>query len=64
MSYCEIPLTRGMTALIDRWRATIMKDREYIHLGTYLSPESAHAAYCAAAKRPYGEFANNGASKT
>jgi hypothetical protein len=39
------------------WRARIIKDRAEIHLGIFSSPEAAHAAYCAAARGSFGEFA-------
>src|SRR4030095_14944144 len=40
-----------------KWRAKISKNRRRIHLGTFNSPEEAHAAYCAAARIHFGEFA-------
>jgi hypothetical protein len=43
-----------------RWRAEITVNRKRIHLGYYDSPEEAHAAYCVAAKKFFGEFACNG----
>lgn len=39
------------------YRAQIMKDRKHIHLGLFKTPEEAHAAYVAAAKKLHGEFA-------
>jgi hypothetical protein len=39
------------------WRAYIKKDRRAIHLGTFATPEAAHAAYVAAAQEHHGEFA-------
>lgn len=40
-----------------RWRATIWKDRECIHLGMFDTPEEAAKAYNTAAMQLYGEFA-------
>ncbi len=40
-----------------RWRAHIVVDGRYIHLGRFPSPEKAHAAYVAAAQKYFGEFA-------
>lgn len=40
-----------------RWRAHIVVDGRYIHLGRFPSPEEAHAAYIAAAVEHFGEFA-------
>jgi hypothetical protein len=40
-----------------RWRAHIVVDGRYLHLGWFSSPEEAHAAYVAAAIEHFGEFA-------
>jgi hypothetical protein len=40
-----------------RWRASIYKDGRKHHLGIFATPEEAHAAYMAAARRLFGEFA-------
>lgn len=40
-----------------RWRAYIQKDGKMVHLGSFLAPELAHAAYTAAAQQMFGEFA-------
>ena len=40
-----------------RWRATIETNRKSISLGRFDTPEEAHAAYVAAAKNIFGEFA-------
>ena len=40
-----------------RWRAVIHKNRKRIHLGTFATSEEAHAAYVAAARKLFGEFA-------
>ncbi len=39
------------------YRATIMVDGKYQYLGTFKTAEDAHAAYCAATERLFGEFA-------
>jgi hypothetical protein len=39
------------------WRAHIQVNGRHIHLGLFDTPENAHAAYCAAAARHFGEFA-------
>ena len=39
-----------------RWRAVIYKKRQ-IHLGTFATPEAAHAAYVVAAPKVHGKFA-------
>lgn len=51
---------KGVCASGSRWRACIRKDRKRINLGTFDTPEEAHAAYCEATKRLFGEFANPG----
>ena len=40
-----------------KWRASIRKNRRTIHLGVFPSPQAAHAAYVAAARKLFGEFA-------
>ena len=40
-----------------RWRALIHKNRRMIHLGTFATPQAAHAAYVAAARKLFGKFA-------
>lgn len=44
----------------NRFRARIMCEGRHVTLGTFDSPEQAHAAYVAAAKQMFGEFANAG----
>ncbi len=41
-----------------KWRARIFYDGKLRHLGSFDTPEEAHAAYCAAAIRHHGVFAN------
>ena len=45
-----------------KWRAVIGAGRKYFNLGCFLTPEAAHEAYCEAAIRLHGEFANFGAA--
>ena len=40
-----------------KWKAQISVDHRCVHLGLYNNVEDAHAAYCAAATRYFGEFA-------
>jgi len=40
-----------------RWQAEISKQGRKIHLGTFDTPEAAHAAYVEAARKLFGEFA-------
>ena len=42
----------------NRWTARIRVNRKDICLGFFASPEEAHAAYCAAAKKFHEEFAH------
>ena len=46
-----------------RWLAHIMVNRKTIYLGYFDSPEIAHAAYCEAAVKHFGVFANSGNGK-
>lgn len=46
----------------DRWRARIRVDGILVNLGYFESPETAYVAYCEAAVRLHGEFANLGGS--
>lgn len=43
-----------------QWRARIKLRGKFWHLGLFDAPEKAHAAYCAASKSLFGEFANDG----
>ena len=43
-----------------RWYARIMVNGKSISLGGHGSPETAHEAYCTAAKGYFGDFANGG----
>jgi hypothetical protein len=40
-----------------RWMATICVNRKQHYLGLHDTPEAAHAAYCEAARKHFGEFA-------
>lgn len=53
---------KGVSFIASRqkWTSKIMVDRKTINLGYFDNAESAHAAYCSAAKRYFGEFANEG----
>jgi hypothetical protein len=42
---------------IGRWCARIKKNGRRYHLGSFATPEEAHAAYVAAARKLFGEFA-------
>lgn len=39
-----------------KWAAHIRLNKRLIHLGLFSTPETAHAAYCDAAIKHYGEF--------
>lgn len=41
----------------NKWHAYISAENKRFHLGLFLTPEEAHAAYCSAAKKLHGEFA-------
>jgi hypothetical protein len=43
-----------------KWQARIQVDKKTIHLGAFSTPEEAHQAYCDAAFKYFGEFANPG----
>lgn len=43
-----------------KWRAQITKNKKVYKLGSFADPCDAHLAYCAAAARLHGEFANFG----
>jgi len=43
--------------IVPRWCAGIVVDKKKIYLGSFETPEAAHAAYCSAAKKYHGEFA-------
>ena len=43
-----------------KWRASIVVNKNKIHLGCFNCPKEAHDAYCRAAKELHGEFARTG----
>ena len=51
---------KGVSPFQGKWRATIRENGKHKHLGRFSTTEEAHQAYCAAATRIYGEFANFG----
>jgi hypothetical protein len=42
---------------LGQWRAQIGKNGKNVHLGVFPTRQAAHAAYVAAARKHYGEFA-------
>lgn len=55
---------KGVSRARGRWKAQITANYHIIPLGIFDTPEEAHAAYCAAAQKYHGDFANPGASAT
>lgn len=47
---------KGTRALNGKWVSQISRNGRYKHLGTFDTPELAHAAYIAAAQQAHGEF--------
>jgi len=45
---------------LKKYKAQIQINRKNTHLGYFVCPKEAHAAYCAAAEEHHGEFANDG----
>jgi hypothetical protein len=45
-----------------KWRAQIQVNKKQIYLGEFFCPKEAYAAYCRAAEKIHGEFANLGVS--
>ena len=42
-----------------KWRAYVTRNNRKIYLGRYATPQAAHAAYVAAARKLFGEFARS-----
>jgi len=51
---------KGVVQYYSRWRAYICINYKRINLGTFDTPEEAHKAYCEAADKHHGKFANHG----
>ena len=51
---------KGVQKQKNRYIAHIGKNGKKYHLGSYKTPEEAHKAYCEAADKYFGEFANYG----
>lgn len=54
---------KGVSRNHGRWMARIEANLTSHYLGTFDTPEDAHRAYCEAATRLHGEFANTGRPK-
>lgn len=52
-----VPLERRADRSPQRWGASIRHERKQHWLGSFETPEAAHAAYCEAAQRLHGAFA-------
>jgi hypothetical protein len=48
---------KGVSRHTSGWQATINKNGRRHHLGTFATPQEAHAAYVKAARKLFGEFA-------
>lgn len=48
---------KGVSPHRKRWRAMICNQGRWVSLGIFATPEAAHAAYLAAARKLFGEFA-------
>ncbi|MAC71291.1 MAG: Fis family transcriptional regulator [Gammaproteobacteria bacterium] len=51
---------KGVRKKGNRYKAQISKNGKSHYLGSYKTPEAAHKAYCEAADKYHGEFANYG----
>ncbi len=51
---------KGVYKVKNRYRAAITSNGKVIRLGSYKTLEEAHKAYCEAADKYHGEFANHG----
>lgn len=54
---------KGAHKARSRWESRIASNGITYRLGRFSSPEKAHDAYCAAAKKLHGEFANFGSER-
>ncbi len=51
---------KGVQQIGNRYRVQIQKNGKRHHIGVYDTPEEAHKAYCEAADKLHGEYANYG----
>jgi hypothetical protein len=47
---------RGVRKHHRKWIASLRLDGRYVYLGLFATPQAAHAAYCAAARKLHGAF--------
>jgi hypothetical protein len=60
-TYSNSPVgLKGVRLSGNRWVARITVSKVLLHLGSFGTKEAAHAAYCAAAHKYFGEFSNSG----
>lgn len=64
VGWSRLGLPKGVSPSRHRYQARLHANSRLLHLGVFDSPEEAHAAYCDAARKHFGDFFHDGSRRT